>query len=469
MPGTCLKTADNSCLERSGKFLFGNRKPDKDSRAAIFIRQFITQNNDIFQAYEVMPELVYDGRTVHITFRTGDTIGAFPLRSPSTGRYDYGMIIKPRFDWAGIGPMLGAMGWKVVPELQALPMLPSSAREIPRWVMSSVIIHRLEYLIHHLVRRFESVERELSAPRGKVNWTVYAAKKVPRMQFLNVPCRFSELRADQQMLSAIHYVLRQQISALNAQKGQGGTAALSLIKKCEELKRAVQDVPPREPTPRMLQMWISGRQTNKLVHQGIEAIEWSIENRGLAGLSPLQGLPWKLYMPDFFEAWVETLARKLVVEIGGTVRAGRTHDTVVPISWDFSSGPTQRSLKPDVVIERNNEIVIIDAKYKTHWHEILWQRRSSESESTCEQHRQDLLQVLAYSSLFTADKLTVCLLYPCYHSTWTELKEKERIHRHGSIYAGSRQINIILSAVPMGGSLSDVTQRLSETLRASNN
>ena len=87
---------------------------------------------------------------------------------------DYGLVIKPRFGWQGIGPMLGAMGWKILPDPLPLPLLPRSDRKIPPWVLSSTILLRLQKLLNQLERRFEYTEADLNAPRGQVKWIEYA-------------------------------------------------------------------------------------------------------------------------------------------------------------------------------------------------------------------------------------------------------------------------------------------------------
>ncbi len=43
--------------------------------------------------------------------------------------------------------------------------------------------------------------------------------------------------------------------------------------------------------------------------EGLQAIHWTVEERGLAGLSDLEGIPWTMPMEQFFEAWVETVMR----------------------------------------------------------------------------------------------------------------------------------------------------------------
>ncbi|MCI0616767.1 hypothetical protein L0244_27625, partial [bacterium] len=85
--------------------------------------------------------------------KSGTKIGALPLLSPTSGKPDYGLIIKPRFDWSGIGPMLAVMGWRVIPSPLKLPLLPRSERKIPPWVLSTMILIRLKALLDRLERR----------------------------------------------------------------------------------------------------------------------------------------------------------------------------------------------------------------------------------------------------------------------------------------------------------------------------
>jgi hypothetical protein len=48
----------------------------------------------------------------------------------------------------------------------------------------------------------------------------------------------------------------------------------------------------------------------------LEAIDWTAEERGLAGLSDLEGIPWTMPMEQFFEAWVETVMRSVARQMG---------------------------------------------------------------------------------------------------------------------------------------------------------
>lgn len=461
-----IKSRDSAILSKSPLFLFNGKIPDRKDSIASISNQFLKQNKSIFEKYGIVADLAHDGRNFKISFQTGNQIGAFPLLSPLSGRYEFGMTIQPRFAWEGLGPILGQMGWKIIPAIQNLPILPTTEKQIPRWVISSVVILRVERLLSLLDRRFENVENNREAPHGTVNWTRYATEQIPRMKFNQVPCLYPDLQEDTDLMAAVHFVLRQQLSDLESQRS-AGYVVLTLIDKCYQLLGAVRQYPARKPTPRTLQSWFSSPLKNPMYKAGIQALEWSIENKGLAGLSSLQGLPWKMSMPDFFEAWIESIVHKMTDYIGGTVRCGRANETVTPIVWEHPPAGSQKSLKPDIVIERPEETIIIDAKYKAHWYELNSERWAELVEEVQSSHRHDLLQVLAYSTLFTTASITALLLYPCSISTWNELIQKDFAFQRASVYSGNREVTLLLGAIPMEAQLDHIAQHLATQLNTS--
>ena len=52
----------------------------------------------------------------------------------------------------------------------------------------------------------------------------------------------------------------------------------------------------REPGPRELESWLRGSLKTDTFRDGIQAVEWTVDDRGLAGLSDLAGLPWAMSM-----------------------------------------------------------------------------------------------------------------------------------------------------------------------------
>jgi hypothetical protein len=67
-----------------------------------------------------------------------------------------------------------------------------------------------------------------------------------------------------------------------------------------------------------------------------------------------------------------------------------------PIVWNPPYVGSQKYLLPDLVLERESETLIIDAKFKGHWEELQRGPRGELDDALREHHRADLLQVLAY-------------------------------------------------------------------------
>lgn len=458
--GICFEGSDFSRVRFPARVLIRGEMPrNPEQQAGRLAQQFVKQNRGLLADFGVNPRVAYDGEHLDVVLETSSQVGALPLLSPTTGRPDYGLIIKPRFEWLGIGGMLAEMGWRVIPTPLRLPLLPGSERKIPLWVLSTIILFRLRALLNGLDRRFELTTAHLLAPRGTVDWQRYAIEQLPRAQFLQVPCQFPDLRDDQDLKAAIHFTLRKQLASLNTQR-HAGPLVMQLIELCISLLEKVHSVPARQPSPNMLLAWTTKSVQTNVFREGLQAVEWTIDNRGLAGLADLRGLPWILSMETFFEAWVETIVSRLARNIGGTVHIGRKRETIVPFQWEPPYRGSQRYLLPDVILERENETIIFDAKYKRHWEELALTQWHRMDEIIRHDHRQDLLQVLAYAATKSTAKVTCCLVYPCQSKTWDSLKERDRLFHLANIPAGSRQLNLILMAMPMSHNLDVVLEEL---------
>ncbi|MCK4257844.1 MAG: hypothetical protein KAX49_02640 [Halanaerobiales bacterium] len=461
----CLEITDSSILRISSEFfLKGDRPRDYWSQAGRLGKQFITQNRGILNDFGISASIDYDGNSVDLVLKSSNYVGALPLLSPTSGQPDYGLIIKPRFEWLGIGPMLAQMGWRIIPNpIKELPLLPRSDRKIPSWVLSMIILARIQRLLDHLERRFEYSESDLSAPRGSVNWTSYVTSRMSTAQFLKVPCRYPDLRDDQELKSAIHFTLLKQLSSLESQRNSG-VFVLQLISLCHSLLEQVRSVVPKRPSPMLMQSWSHGPFKREIFHNGLQAMEWTIEDRGLAGLGDLQGLPWIMSMEEFFEAWLETITERLAVQIGGRIRTGRKRETIAPISWEPSYLGSQKYLLPDLVLERENETIILDAKYKGHWEELSVNHWDKLDDYLKERHREDLLQILAYSTLYSTKRIVSCLVYPCSQQTWESLKRRDRLYHRASLSSGSRRVDVILTAAPMGVKIEESSTIIGEDI-----
>lgn len=161
-------------------------------------------------------------------------------------------------------------------------------------------------------------------------------------------------------------------------------------------------------------------------------------------------------MELFFEAWVETVINRIAARIGGIVKSGRQRQTITPLSWSPPYLGSQRYLLPDLVFERDQETIIIDAKYKNHWEELNRGKWFKLEEELRGRHRNDLLQVLAYSTVSISKRVVCCLIYPCRLGTWRSLLKRKRSFHKAFVRAGSRRVELVLTAVPMGVNIEDI-------------
>lgn len=390
-------------------------------------------------------------------------MGAFALISPLSGKSDISVVVRPRFGWAGVGASLGIGGFKVVPEVLPLALLPKTEREIPPWVLSAAILPRLRALIQTLSRRFEMVDDVRATPCGTVNWTTYATKMVPAAKLLSVPCCHPDLVSNRELRAAIHFTLRKQLCSLETQRDAGGVV-FELMQVCLELLHAVDDVVPRAPSQRQLETWVRTPLAAAPFVEGLNAIRWTTDETGLGGVTDWRGLPWTMSMEQFYEAWIETVFGRFTRRFGGHLKVGRRRETITPIAWERAYLGSQKFLLPDLMIEQDERVIYVDAKYKDHWDELRQYRWMQLDDEIRERHREDLLQVLAYSTLSDAKAITACLIYPCSLATWDSQKNRGRLSHRGAIYAGKRKIEVVLIAVPMGKTLDELVDHLGDAL-----
>jgi McrBC 5-methylcytosine restriction system component len=445
----CFEASDSTITRLSADFLLrGQRSRDPSSQISRLADQFLALNQAAFRQLDLVVEAHYRNSTVELDVHAGTCIGAIPLVSPTSGRHDYGLVVRPRFDWSGIGPILGATGWRVIPSSLSLPLLPRSERRVPPWVLSTIVLFRLKALLAQLERRFEITSEERSSPRGTIDWGRYISRQISRARFLDVPCRFPELQKDRDLRAAIRFALEKQLRSLESQR-IAGSFVRELIEMCGDLIGQVIDVGPREPLSTTFQVWQRNTLRTEVFRRGVQAIEWTAEERGLAGLSDLQGLPWAMSMEQFFEAWIETLMSHVVRRIGGELRSGRERETVVPLNWNPPYLGSQKSLVPDLIVVRDDTTIIIDAKYKEHWEDMQHRRWADLEEELRERHRADLLQVLAYSTVARTSKVLVCLAYPCTEERWLSLRSRNLLVHRASLPLTDRRVELILVAFPL--------------------
>jgi hypothetical protein len=76
-----------------------------------------------------------------------------------------------------------------------------------------------------------------------------------------------------------------------------------------------------------------------------------------------------------------------------------------------------------------------------------------------------MLQVLAYANLASTPKVIACLTYPCSPESWHSLKNRGRLIHRASLSAGSRSVQLWLTAVPMAAAVDAISTPIADELR----
>ena len=199
-------------------------------------------------------------------------------------------------------------------------------------------------------------------------------------------------------------------------------------------------VPARDELTRLA----DNRVTDILLRNGLEALGWVVDERGLGGGREMDGLAWSMRLDELWERYVEAAVRREVAATGGSIRVGRKRETVFPLEWTDPSHRSMGQLIPDIVVFRGNSVHIVDAKYKAHLAELDehgWHRFTTDVR---EAHRADIHQVLAYASLYSADEVKATLVYPVAAEYIRALRARGRDVSVAHLLHGARQVRLEL-------------------------
>lgn len=422
---------------------------------------FLRQNAAALAALDVRVAVEAGAREVRLRLYPGARIGAVPLRAGRMGHVTSGLVVRPRFGWAGIGHVLDQTGWAAMPEMLPQPLVPGSGREVPPWVIAGPALRRLRELLARLRRGYRMAEEVLPAVRGRVDWTRYAVHQLPRGAWGQFPCRFPDLGHDPRLRAEVRWALERVRVALLGAAGRD-TLALRLAEEAVALLSTLADVAPVRPG----RSGAGGPLGDPVVEAGLQALAWVAEERGLGGHAESHGLAWASALDELWERLVEGTVRGWAAAVGGSVASARERASWVPIRWEPRSAVSLGHLAPDVVVRVGRQVVIFDAKYKAPLAGLDaegWRDFSDDARAT---HRADVHQALAYAALFDADAVTTVLAYPLRASTWDHLAEAGRTVMVGDLSTGGRRVRLALAGLPFGWAGATVAAQMREAWRA---
>jgi McrBC 5-methylcytosine restriction system component len=416
-----------------------------------YLDTFLSRNHAAIHALGLEPRIVPGRDGVRLELLPGMRAGAIPLRSAVTGLVTGGVIVRPRFGWPGVGQVLARTGWGSGPEFLDQPLVPGSGREVPPWVLAGPVLHRLAVLLANLRPGYRERVEVRTHPRGQIQWQSYLTSQLPTGRWHQLPCRFSELDTDSRLRQAVRWTLERLRAELG---GTAGTDPVALLLSAQvvRLLEQVLDVSARRPDRRDLEERTSGSPMESvMLREGLRAMGWVVDERGLGGGRTSDGLAWTLPLEELWERYVESTVRAEAALSGGRVRAGRSGETTVPLAWGDSRHRALGHLVPDFIVFRPDSIEIVDAKYKSHFAQLDASSWHALADHVQDAMRADIHQVLAYAAACGhAETIRATLVYPVRCELFEELQLRRRAISEALIPVGSRQIKLRLQALAFG-------------------
>jgi hypothetical protein len=413
---------------------------------------FINRNISAIRALGAEPIITSGRDGARIEIKPGNKAGAIPLHSHVSGKVAGGIIISPRFGWNGVGRILQSTGWGSGPEFLTQPLVPGSGREVPPWVLAGPVITRLSALLNHLRPGYKERREVRTHPRGQILWPSYLSQQFSRGKWHQIPCRFTELGTDIRLRQIIRWTIERLRIDLST-TGGSDPICLFLTGLCQKLLEGVDDVIPRRPQLGEIEHFLgSDIMAAKALKEGLQAISWIVDERGLGGGRSSDGLAWAMSLDSLWERYVEGLARDEAKFTGGRVTVGRLGETTIPLPWDKSRQRSLGHLIPDIVVHRADGVEVIDAKYKSHFADLDVSGWHAFTEEVKAGVRADIHQVLAYTSVFDDSfSVTATLTYPVTSQLFEELSVQQRDVVTASIPIGRKVKRLRLRAIPFTG------------------
>ena len=367
---------------------------------------------------------------------TSRYVGCVPLVSPKTGLPGGFIQLTGNFG-EDISELLSVIDGTIEPEYDdTLRFYQDTFIKPPLYFECMKYIDQYIEAKNYKWRRFTNIEKIEPRPTSSTRWDKYALRSYDPAKTFKYPNKCNVLTREHPEWLELTYVLDFCINEVMSMRTpvRSRTAYISKINSLsysydKRSIRAVKEVRIHKYDPHIIQsLKISA---NKVLHN-VSSINCA----------------WRMDFALFFERYVQFIIQKVAFAKG----AHYSTNPKYPVDGRRPAWAL-KYIEPDMIIDKGDVQYIIDAKYKAHMMDL-----SIDSEYLKEKFREDLHQVLAYSSFGGNVHKNVMLVYP----SSTEVIERE-LTISSSI--NSYSCSIYLVGVPLRKSTHEETiKRLSEII-----
>lgn len=364
----------------------------RDRSMESVMQRFVTlnQKNLSYLGISACVESV-NGKPV-IKLTTSKFIGAIPIISPMNGKFVGDLIVTGRFG-EDAGELITLLDHSVKPEYSdKLQLVQGSQMTPPIFIECCKFIETYEQAEKYKWRKFSNEVRTSRQPSGSTQWSEYALRKSCNpMEFSVFHNKCNILTTDHPEWQQLNYVLHLAIGELESKRTPLRIRSV-YSSQIGRIKIKLRD--KHYYSTNKIKIHTSDPYIIKQLKQLANRILNNNTNEKLA---------WRMDYAEFFERYVQYLLCDISKK-KGAVEINNPHYSI-----RFSKRPLWglNYLEPDIIVQKGEEQIVVDAKYKSHL--FNWNKDSEELKDT---FRHDLHQLLAYCSLSGMNKKQALLVYP---------------------------------------------------------
>jgi hypothetical protein len=363
---------------------------------AQYFQKFIDYNSKLFNFLGVQPYVIGTDLNTSLAFRTSGFIGSIPLRSSDTGKQIGDFVVTPRFSsrdrFEDYIEILDLLGTEISPEVvNSLPLASGKNFRPPLYLEAVKFIASLEQLSMRSWRKFDNLEKISYQPIGQINWTKYINNEYKAENRLSFPVKTNILSEFHNEYAEIRYVFdicKSELLSVNTPPRIKNTIRAKISFLEERL------------------YYHKPKVTNKITLRFADSptVKYCKEQANkILNYNLVDSTAWRIDFSDVFEKFVQHIFKEVAKETGGRLYPNfKFHSrTLKHFSWEL------KHVEPDAIYQKDDILVFIDAKYKSNLY-----NKYDQSEILKESHRNDLHQILAYSSFSKTDYKYGFLCYP---------------------------------------------------------
>lgn len=323
---------------------------------------------------------------------TSKYIGAIPIISPMNGKAVGDLIVAGRFG-ENAGELITLLDSNIRPEYtDEFPLVLDSQMTPPIFIECCKYIDKYIEAERSRWRKFSNEIKKQHQPSGSTLWAEYALRTAKNPQdFATFRNKCNILTTDHEEWRQLNYVLQLAISELESVNAPQKTRAsyagrIALLKAKAQQRQCMQ-------TDKVKQ-----RMSDPLVIKQLkELANIILQNKTNARLA------WRMDYAEFFERYVQYLLGEVAKKKGARGINNPHYGVSVrnKPSWALSY------LEPDLILQKDAEQIVVDAKYKSHV--FNW---NDDSEDLKDTFRHDFHQILAYCSFNPMQSKQAMLVYP---------------------------------------------------------